>query len=200
MSPRPDVSDERKNQILDAATKVFARLGFHKANMDDISKAADMSKGLLYWYFKSKDAIITAILDRFFAIELNDFEVFRDKSLKPSERLMGYVENLLKRMDSFSVLIPLAFDFYALAARQEAVRTFFKNYFTIYRQALAALIQEGIEEGEFREVNPEEAAITFTAVLEGILLLAAVDSKAVKYHSQSLAAVKLFLEGLKVHS
>ena len=60
MSPRPDVSDLRQGQILDAATKVFARLGFHKANMDNIAEEADVSKGLLYWYFKSKDAIISA--------------------------------------------------------------------------------------------------------------------------------------------
>jgi len=55
MSPRPDVSEERKNQILDAAGKVFARLGFQKTRMDDIVEESGLSKGTLYWYFKSKD-------------------------------------------------------------------------------------------------------------------------------------------------
>jgi hypothetical protein len=35
MSPRPDVSEERRNQILEAAVKVFARLGFQQTRMDD---------------------------------------------------------------------------------------------------------------------------------------------------------------------
>ena len=53
MAPRPDVSEERRNQILEAATTVFARLGFHRARMDDIVQEARLSKGALYWYFKS---------------------------------------------------------------------------------------------------------------------------------------------------
>jgi AcrR family transcriptional regulator len=57
MSPRPDVSEERKSQILEAAIDVFARLGFHQSQMD-----AGLSKGALYLYYKSKDAIIAALL------------------------------------------------------------------------------------------------------------------------------------------
>ena len=62
LSPRPDVSDERKNQILQAATNVFSRLGFHKARMDDIVEESGLSKGTLYWYFKSKDDIVSALI------------------------------------------------------------------------------------------------------------------------------------------
>ncbi len=66
MSPREDVSEERKEQILDAATEVFAQKGFDKARMDDIVEETGLSKGALYWYFKSKDDIIFAIMDRIF--------------------------------------------------------------------------------------------------------------------------------------
>ncbi len=62
MSPRPDVSEERRTQILEAAMAVFARQGFDKARMDDIAQQARLSKGALYLYYKSKDAIISAIL------------------------------------------------------------------------------------------------------------------------------------------
>ena len=64
MSPRPDVSKERKQQILDAAEDVFTRKGLDNARMDDIAKRTGLSKGSLYWYFKSKDDLIIAILDR----------------------------------------------------------------------------------------------------------------------------------------
>ena len=69
MSPRPDVSEERKNQILEAAIAVFARLGFQQARMDDIARQAGLSKGALYLYYTSKDAIITALLKYFFTQE-----------------------------------------------------------------------------------------------------------------------------------
>lgn len=58
MAPRPDVSEERKTQILTAATKMFTEHGFAEARMDDIAVESGLSKGALYWYFESKDAII----------------------------------------------------------------------------------------------------------------------------------------------
>jgi len=61
---KQDKKEARRNQILEAATHVFTRLGFNKARMDDIVEESGLSKGTLYWYFKSKDDIITAILDR----------------------------------------------------------------------------------------------------------------------------------------
>ena len=64
MSPRPDVSKLRKQQILDAAIKVFSRSGFEKARMDDIAEESGLSKGTLYWYFKNKDEIISNVLER----------------------------------------------------------------------------------------------------------------------------------------
>ncbi|MDL1899078.1 helix-turn-helix transcriptional regulator [Anaerolineae bacterium CFX7] len=57
MSPRANVSAARKAQILDAAAAVFARKGFYQASMDDIVEEAGLSKGALYWYFKSKACI-----------------------------------------------------------------------------------------------------------------------------------------------
>ena len=64
MAPRPDVSKERKSQILTAATKVFTELGFAGARMDDIVAESGLSKGNLYWYFESKDTIIISMLDQ----------------------------------------------------------------------------------------------------------------------------------------
>src|SRR5689334_20396381 len=90
MAPRPDVSEERKNQILEAATAVFARMGFHKARMDDIGEEARLSKGALYWYFRSKDSIIDALLKRFFDRDFADLRVLLHAEGPASERLLTY--------------------------------------------------------------------------------------------------------------
>jgi AcrR family transcriptional regulator len=55
MSARPDVSAERKKQILETAMLVFSRKGLHQAHMDDIVKQSGLSIGTIYWYFSSKD-------------------------------------------------------------------------------------------------------------------------------------------------
>src|SRR5574338_418096 len=74
MSPRPDVSDERKTQIINAAESVFTEKGFDQARMDDIAEETGLSKGTLYLYFKSKDDLIIAILDRMFQREFKQFK------------------------------------------------------------------------------------------------------------------------------
>lgn len=54
----------RRAQILDAATKVFAEKGFTRATVRDIAKTAGIADGTIYNYFKNKDDVLLAILDR----------------------------------------------------------------------------------------------------------------------------------------
>jgi len=54
----------RFGEILLAAEKVFAERGYYQARMDDIAETAELSKGTLYYYFKSKDEIYLHLLDR----------------------------------------------------------------------------------------------------------------------------------------
>ena len=68
--PSDDLSEERQKQILEAAVIEFARHGFHATRMEDIARTAGISKGAVYLYYKSKDAIITALLRTLFAWEL----------------------------------------------------------------------------------------------------------------------------------
>jgi TetR/AcrR family transcriptional regulator, transcriptional repressor of aconitase len=63
--PVPRVSDEyleqRRQQILDAARRCFARQGFHETSMQDVFRESGLSAGAVYRYFKSKDELIHAI-------------------------------------------------------------------------------------------------------------------------------------------
>src|SRR5947209_10057927 len=54
----------RKNQILDAATKVFAEKGFHPTTIKDIAREAGIADGTIYNYFENKTALMLGILDR----------------------------------------------------------------------------------------------------------------------------------------
>ncbi len=202
MSPRPDVSEERKNQILEAAIAVFARLGFRSARMDDVAEQAGLSKGALYLYYKSKDAIIAALLQHLFAQEFK-----RLQALVASESKELVVEQLLILSRQFAAmmqwmgrLMPIAFDFYAIAGRDKEVRQFLKEYFTDYRQLLAHLIKRGIEQGEFRNVDAETTAITLVALFEGLALLFFMDPEATRWAEQVEMSVRLLLEGLQLPS
>ncbi len=198
MSRRPDVSETRKNQILDAATTVFVRLGFQHARMDDIVEESGLSKGTLYWYFKSKEDIINAISRRLFTGELEKLEILLEAEGTVSERLMqltGYRVAGLKRMSN---LIPIIFEFYAVAVHQQWVQQFIGEYFKNFRKLLEALIQQGIDRGEFRLVNATEAAISLASIYEGLTIHWLMDPQTVQWDTLSENSIPLLLDGLKV--
>ncbi|MCS7039194.1 MAG: TetR/AcrR family transcriptional regulator, partial [Caldilineales bacterium] len=61
--PKPDVSDQRKAQILAAARDVFGRRPYEAVTMREIIAQSGLSTGAVYWYFPSKEAILTALLE-----------------------------------------------------------------------------------------------------------------------------------------
>jgi AcrR family transcriptional regulator len=197
MTPRPDVSEERKSQILDAAMDVFARKGFDAARMDDIVDESGLSKGALYWYFESKNEIITAILERFFSEEVRAVGRLAGPQGTARERLTAYLERSIADTRRFLRWMPVAFEVYSLAFRNKVVRSFMRSFLEGYIDALMPTIQAGIDSGEFRPVDVRQAAISIAAIFEGSLLLWVYDPQAVDWEAQVRAGASLLLAGLE---
>jgi AcrR family transcriptional regulator len=198
--PRPEVSEERKNQILEAAIAVFARLGFQQSRMEDIASQAGLSKGALYLYYKSKDAVIGALLKYFFTQEFRHLQSFveAERQEPVSEQILLLTRQLTDAMKWMERLMPIAFEFYALAGRDKETRQFLQGYFKDFRVALASLILRGIKQGEFRAVDAEACAVTLTALYEGMALLYFVDPQGLTWPEQVETAVRSLLDGIRV--
>ena len=198
MSRSPDSSEIRRNQILDAATKVFVQLGFQRARMDVIVEESGLSKGTLYWYFKSKEDIINAILRRLFTGELENLESLLDAEGTASDRLMQLTHNRVNGLKRMSSLVPIIFEFYAVAVHQQWVQQFIGEYFKHFRTLLEDLIQQGIKRGEFRPVNATKAAISFASLYEGFTIHWLMDPQTVQWEILSENSIPMLLDGLKV--
>lgn len=74
-----DRSEQRRQQILDAAADCFQRRGFHSTSMAEVSKAAGMSVGHIYHYFENKDAVIKAMVEAKAEFVLSKMEDLRRK-------------------------------------------------------------------------------------------------------------------------
>ena len=198
MSPRPDVSEERKNQILDAATQVFMQKGFDKARMDDIVEETGLSKGTLYWYFKSKYDIIISILDRIFLSALERLKSQqKDSQLSASEALWQFTEEAIEGYHKTLRLMPVAYEFLAMAFRNTFVQKAFKQYMDHYMEVLVPIIQRGIDSGEFRPVDATEAAIAAGAIFEGTILLWVYDKDWVDPERHIRAGIKIWFAGVQ---
>ena len=197
MAARRDVSAERKNQILDAAMVVFARSGFHEARMDDIVQESGLSKGTLYWYFKSKEEIITAISQRLFATDIESVESLLRAEGTVSERLQQLMRDRVQGLQEMAGVVAILVEFYAAALHQDGVRQLIQAYFQNFHDLLVTLIQQGIERGEFRPVDALAAATALDAVFEGLIVRWLIDPDAVQWTSLGEAAIRFMLDGLE---
>jgi len=200
MSPRPNVTDERTSQIINAAEDVFTKKGFNEARMDDIAEETGLSKGTLYLYFKSKDDLIIAILDRMFQREFKQLENLNQDEMSATDAIWKITDLLTKEILGMLPLIPIVYQFLALAFRNKYVQKALKKYINHYLDILTPIIQRGIDSGEFRNVDAREVAIAMGALIEGTLLLWVYDKTAVEpeYHIKS--GLKLLLEGVQAHA
>lgn len=155
--PRLD-RDQRRNQILAAASDVFGRLGFESARMDDVAREAGIAKGLLYKHFASKDALFRALVDRqgtTYAQELRSALAEPGVSAEPAQALRAglafWLRMLRDDQASFNLTDPGGHDAYdglreslraviadAVRAAEPAVPEPFPRY-------IAALIQGAAE-------------------------------------------------------
>jgi TetR/AcrR family fatty acid metabolism transcriptional regulator len=196
MSPRPDVSEERRAQIIESAIKVFARQGFSNARMDDVAAESGLSKGLLYWYFKSKDAIVVAIADVLFGSELRKIQNLPCESLSASACLVNFLETFIADVHLMLKVTPVIYEFYSLAFRNQAVRAVMKEYLRTFVTIIEPIVQRGMDQGEFRPGNARQIALAFGAQLEGTLLLWAYDPETMQVEEQLRLGAALVLKGL----
>ncbi len=196
MAENQQLERVRRRQILDAAQSVFANRGIDKARMDDIVKASGLAKGTLYWYFKSKEAIVNAIIDRFFAGEMKRAESLLTADGAASERIKKFLGLAIQEIRRMEPLMPLGYEIFSLVARKKYVREQIQGYYQQYIELLAELIRQGVETGELRAVDPNEAALAAGGLVEGVALYWFIDPESVDWDRMESVMFSLLERGL----
>ncbi|HVN94504.1 MAG TPA: TetR/AcrR family transcriptional regulator [Terracidiphilus sp.] len=197
MVPRPDVSEERKAQILDTAEEVFASKGFDGANMDLIATNAGLSKGAVYWYFKKKDDIIGALLDRVFRRSLNSLRAIASQQGSPRARLIRIGEQISSDYQGMERLMPIALEFYAIALRRKSIRKHLGGLYDELLSILTPVIEQGIQAGELAPAEPRRAATLLIASYEGLGVVWALSPKLVEWRTHGPLMAEVLVRGLE---
>jgi AcrR family transcriptional regulator len=197
---RTDTTLARKDQILTAAAAVFARRGLNQARMDDIVKEVGLSKGTIYWYFESKDAVIEALMQQIFDPEFAWLrEMTQQHDTPVSERLSAFIERsivVVERVEEQG-LLPLFADYIALAARSERARQVLQDYNQAGRDLLVPLFQQAVERGEFRPIDPDIAYMSFATLIDGLTISVYTYPHHLPLSQRIRAATRLLLDGLR---
>lgn len=171
----------RKNEIIDAAEHVFFSKGLEQATMDEVALAAELSKGTLYLYFKSKEELYLAINERGFKL-LQD--IFR-KAVSGESTGLGqiqaigraYFEFARKHSDYFNAMLyyeARQFDVSDAAscawACEKAAATTLK--------IVAETIRTGVEDGTIRaEIDPFKTAVVLWGQSSGVVQVHALKGR-----------------------
>ncbi|MCC6607335.1 MAG: TetR/AcrR family transcriptional regulator [Anaerolineae bacterium] len=188
---------ESKAHIMATALAVFAEKGFAKASMNDIVRASGLSKGGVYWHFKSKDELIAAIFDHFFVEQLALLDVMLAGDGTAVAKLTQLATLTGQSVAAMASQFPSPLEFYALASREEGLQSTLQTHFQNYQTKIAALVDQGIAQGEFRSVDSQATAKTIIALFEGVLLIWAISPELVNLETQVETAVQLLLQGLQ---
>jgi TetR/AcrR family fatty acid metabolism transcriptional regulator len=168
MPPRPDVSEERRAQIIEAALACFTRQGYVNTTIDDIAAESGLSKGAIYWYFKSKDDVFQAAFISMFEdvgaesmAALQACETATEKLRLAARTMVG----LARDIEGYFALI---IEFWAQSENRDEVMGFGAEVLTQYQQVIAAVFEGGIQSGEFREVDADALAWMIMTAYDGL--------------------------------
>jgi TetR/AcrR family transcriptional regulator len=141
--------------IMAAAEIEFGTNGFATASTERIAARANVVKGLIFHYFKSKEGLYEAVLVRAYQPLSEALDKSFDKNLNATDALLNFVERLLASMMEHP-LSPVIFILESIQERGEHVRKL--GMPSLYSR-VETLLKNGIASGEFREMDPGHGAI-----------------------------------------
>ncbi|MFH1117392.1 MAG: TetR/AcrR family transcriptional regulator [Pseudomonadota bacterium] len=163
---------ESRIRILEAATRLFGRRGYHASTIENITQAAGISRGALYWHFKSKSEVLAAVVER---LQREYLERFIEETMQggssAGERL-NYIFKFnarfaVENVDLVHCLRTLSLEL--SPSEDEHVEAFF-SILSRQREFIVGLILDGQKEGTVRDdIDANMLAAVILAVHDGIL-------------------------------
>jgi TetR/AcrR family fatty acid metabolism transcriptional regulator len=187
---------DKRERILKAAIKVFAKTGFYDARVSEVAKAAGVADGTIYLYFKSKDELLVSLFEdrvekllAYLQQELPKLPTAPEKMRRVIELQLGLLEGERDLAEVITVI---------LRQSTKLMKEYAAPKFVSYLDSIAKVVAEGQAAGDFRkDLSPNLVARATFGALDGIALtwaLGRADQGGLVRASGQLA--DLFLRGL----
>lgn len=170
--PRTPVENDRirratTERILKAALSLFCEKGYHSTSIEDVAKQAQISKGLLYHYFKGKEEVLAALVD----LRIDDVLVVMNAATTkptPAAQIRHIIEGALEDVR----WQPEVFRFYLNLFTQPKLDPIVAKYSQKLMDEQARQFQVQTTMFEHLGVeNPQQRSLYFSSTLQGIMLM-----------------------------
>jgi len=192
---------DSREKLLEAATPLFAQKGFFAVSIRELANAAGTNSALISYHFGGKEGLYAAVLEQQFAQISKDMEKINLSSQSPLEKIQAYILGLARTHRERPFL--LRFAQMELINPTSCLETVLKKYVAKFYTFLSGAIEEGIDQGQFKEdIYPGYAALALAGMMNFYFIaqpiagtfLALGERSDEEYVQQVL---KIYLQGLQ---
>ena len=189
----------KKQLIIEAAIKVFARDGLEKGKIADIAKEAGIGKGTVYEYFRSKNDIFKVIEESVFSDFSIVFEELNSSTLSPTKKLSNLLEQGIDMFMEMGDVLLIIMELWAQAGRGHvhgSDSSLFVEYYDYFRKGVESILSDGILSGEFRDMNKKGVATLLLAFMDGLSWQFVILKDSKKFNKIKSEAIESFMRGI----
>jgi AcrR family transcriptional regulator len=169
----------RRTQILEAATRVFAEKGYHRATTKDIARAAGMAEGTIYLYFENKAELLMALLEHFDQAATQPTDLDAGLELSPRALLTKLLENDMAQLGpNFDLMLAILPE---VLADPSLRPQYYQRLIVPGLEGLTAHFQARQERGEVNVSDIPMAVRIFIATLFGMEMLHILGDEPVRH-------------------
>jgi AcrR family transcriptional regulator len=185
------IKDERREQILSNALKLFAKNGLAATRISDIALAANISQGLIYHYYKSKEDIFVELISIAFD-RINQASLWlENQPMPPAEKIEFAIRELLRLLDEDKNAARYHL-FIAQATATEAIpdeaKEIIKQKNNLPYESIERIMAAGQKEGTIKQKNARELALVFWTSINGLAIYKAVHGEKFKAPDAAILA------------
>jgi AcrR family transcriptional regulator len=160
----------RRAQILEAATKVFALKGFHRATIKEIAREAGVADGTIYLYFENKNALMLALLHEMNESEVRDLHFAQSEGMEMGDFIRMYLRHRAEELrrdppDLFRVVLS------ELLINEELRDLYFNNVTAPTMEVGVKYFEQWMAQGLIAKRDPYLTTATVAALFLGMLLM-----------------------------
>lgn len=157
MSENLTKDEKIKEEIISSAQKLFIQFGIAKTTMEDIAKTNGKGKSTLYYYFKNKEEIFTAVLDKEINEIAAEINLQIDSVDSATDKLKAYIITtslaISKKINLYHVIKGEIKDYWKIVGETK------EKYNRLERKKLSEIISLGVKNKEFKTIDEENFGI-----------------------------------------
>jgi AcrR family transcriptional regulator len=189
-------AEETRTHILQAGAECFAQNGYDATGVAEICQRAGVTKGGFYHHFPSKQALFLALFEQWLAVLDEQLAAFHAEAENVPDGLREMAGMIGQVFEVASGQLPMFLDFWGKAAHDPDVWKEIIAPYRRYQTFFAQMIQEGIDEGTLRPVDPKTAAQTLVSLAVGLLLQGTLDPDGADWAQVTKESIDIYLEGI----